>query len=99
MNSKSRKEEELKKIEENNNVIKNNAEELLLKLKRSEKIREEQSKIIKGLLKEYNLLIKELRNHSDVEIINKYKELESEAENLEEGGEMKIEKKKKKKFK
>ena len=97
MNSKRRKEEEFNKIEENNIAIKNNTEELLSKLKRSEKIREEQSKIIEGLLKEYNSKIKELRNNPDVEIINKFREIESEVEILKEEGGKKIAKKKKKK--
>ena len=97
MNSKIKKEEEFKQIEENNNIIKNNTEELILKIQRSEKLREEQSKIIDGLLKEYNTMIKELRNNPNVEIINKYRELESEAENLKNKDNVKNQRKKGKK--
>ena len=82
INSKSKKEEEFKKLEENNNTIKNNSDELIIKIQRSEKLREDQAKLIDGLLKEYNNMINALRNNPDVEIINKYRELESEAENL-----------------
>ena len=95
MNIKMRKEEEYQKLEKENNDIKNNSDELILKIQRSEKIREEQSKIIEGLLKEYNSMINALRNNPGVEIINKYKELETEAENLK--NEENIEKEKKKK--
>ena len=97
MNSKIKKEEEFKQIEENNNTIKNNTQELILKIQRSEQIREEQSKIIDGLLKQYNSMIKELRNNPNVEIINKYRELESEAENLKNEGNAKNPRKKGKK--
>ena len=97
MNSKIRKEEEYKKIEDYNNTIKNNSDELISRIQRSEKIREEQSKIIEGLLKEYNSMIKALRNNPGVEIINKYNELELEAEKLKKEGEVKIERKKGKK--
>ena len=79
MNAKSKKEEELKQIEENTHLLKKNSEELISKIQRSEKIREEQKKLIDELLKEYNALINELRNNPNVEIINKYSELESEA--------------------
>ena len=98
MNSKIKKEEEFKQIEENNNTIKNNTQELILKIQRSEQIREEQSKIIDGLLKQYNSMIKELRNNPNVEIINKYRELESEAENLKNEGNVKNPRKKGKKI-
>ena len=97
INSKSKKEEEFKKLEENNNTIKNNSDELILKIQRSEKLREEQAKLIDGLLKEYNNMINALRNNPDVEIINKYRELESEAENLKNEGNIQKDKKKKKK--
>ena len=97
MNSKMKKEEEYKKIEDFNNTIKNNSDELILKIQRSEKIREEQSKIIEGLLKEYNSMIKALRNNPGVEIINKYNELETEAEQLKNEGSIKNENKKRKK--
>ena len=97
MNSKIRKEEEYKKIEDYNNTIKNNSDELISRIQRSEKIREEQSKIIEGLLKEYNSMIKALRNNPGVEIINKYNELELEAEKLKKEGEVKIGRKKGKK--
>ena len=98
INSKSKKEEEFKKLEENNNTIKNNSDELILKIQRSEKLREEQAKLIDGLLKEYNNMINALRNNPDVEIINKYRELESEAENLKNEGNIQKDKKKKKKI-
>jgi hypothetical protein len=97
MNSKIKKEEEYKKIEDFNNTIKKNSDDLILKIQRSEKIREEQSKIIEGLLKEYNSMIKSLRNNPGVEIINKYNELEIEAEQLKYEGEIKNQNKKKKK--
>ena len=97
MNSKMKKEEEYKKIEDFNNTIKNNSDELIVKIQRSEKIREEQSKIIEGLLKEYNSMIKALRNNPGVEIINKYNELETEAEQLKNEGSIKNENKKRKK--
>ncbi len=97
INSKSKKEEEFKKLEENNNTIKNNSDELIIKIQRSEKLREEQAKLIDGLLKEYNNMINALRNNPDVEIINKYRELESEAENLKNEGNIQKDKKKKKK--
>jgi hypothetical protein len=90
MNSKSKKEEEFRKLEENSLNIKNNSDELILKIQRSEKLREEQAKIIDGLLKEYNSMIKALRNNPDVEIVNKYGELESEAEKLKKEGNMSI---------
>ena len=96
MNSKVRKEEEFKKIEKENNDLKNNSDELILKIQRSEKIREEQSILIDRLLKEYNSLISALRNNPGVEIINKYKELESEAESLRNEEDKKEEKKKRK---
>ena len=98
INSKSKKEEEFKKLEENNNTIKNNSDELIIKIQRSEKLREEQAKLIDGLLKEYNNMINALRNNPDVEIINKYRELESEAENLKNEGNIQKDKKKKKKI-
>ena len=66
MNSKTKKEEEFKKLEENTNLIKNNSEELISKIQRSEKIREEQSKLIDELLKEYNSMINTLRNNPGV---------------------------------
>ena len=94
MNSKVRKEEEFKKIEKENNDLQNNSDELILKIQRSEKIREEQSILIDRLLKEYNSLISALRNNPGVEIINKYKELESEAEILRNEEDKKEEKKK-----
>ena len=96
MNSKVRKEEEFKKIEKENNDLQNNSDELILKIQRSEKIREEQSILIDRLLKEYNSLISALRNNPGVEIINKYKELESEAESLRNEEDKKEEKKKRK---
>ena len=96
MNSKVRKEEEFKKIEKENNNLQNNSDELILKIQRSEKIREEQSILIDRLLKEYNSLISALRNNPGVEIINKYKELESEAESLRNEEDKKEEKKKRK---
>ena len=90
MSSKSKKEEEFRKLEENSLNIKNNSDELILKIQRSEKLREEQAKIIDGLLKEYNSMIKALRSNPDVEIVNKYGELESEAEKLKNEGNMSI---------
>ena len=41
-------------------------------------------------------MIKALRNNPGVEILNKYRELESEAENLKNEGNMKIKRKKRK---
>ena len=99
MDSKSRKEEEFKKLEENNRIIKKNTEDLILKIQRGERIRMEQSNIIEGLLREYNAMINELRNMPGVEIVNKFKELEDEAEQLkiESNGKKKEKKKSKRK--
>lgn len=97
LSSKYKKEEEFKKIEERNSAIESKSEELIMKLKRSESIREDQSKVIDELLNEYNSMIKALKNNPGVEILNKYSELELEAEKLKNEGEPKIEKRKAKK--
>ena len=68
-----------------------------MKIKRSESIREEQTKLIDDLLNEYNSMIKALKNNPGVEILNKYSELELEAQKLKNEGEPKIEKRKVKK--
>lgn len=97
LSSKYKKEEEFKKIEERNSAIESKSQELIMKIKRSESIREEQSKVIDELLNEYNSMIKALKNNPGVEILNKYSELELEAEKLKNEGEPKIVKKKVKK--
>ena len=97
LSSKYKKEEEFKKIEERNSAIESKSEELIMKIKRSDSIREEQSKVIDELLNEYNSMIKALKNNPGVEILNKYSELELEAQKLKNEGEPKIEKRKVKK--
>ena len=97
LSSKYKKEEEFKKIEERNSAIERKSEDLIMKIKRSESIREEQTKLIDDLLNEYNSMIKALKNNPGVEILNKYSELELEAQKLKNEGEPKIEKRKVKK--
>jgi hypothetical protein len=97
LSSKYKKEEEFKKIEERNSAIERKSEDLIMKIKRSESIREEQTKLIDDLLNEYNSMIKALKNNPGVEILNKYSELELEAQKLKNEGEQKIEKRKVKK--
>ena len=82
MNSTIKKEEEFKKIEENNNIINNNSEELILKMQRSEKIREEQSKIIDELLLKANLDCE--TNENDIK--NYKKQLKEEKKKQKEKG-------------
>ena len=94
MNSKIKKEKEFNKLEEKDNMIEKNSEDLFLKIQQSEKIREEQTKIIERLLSEYNFMINQLRRNPNIEIINKYEELKLEADNLKKEG-MKVTKKKK----
>ena len=97
LSSKYKKEEEFKKIEERNSDIERKSEDLIMKIKRSESIREEQSKVIDELLNEYNSMIKALKNNPGVEILNKFSELELEAQQLKNEGEQKFEKRKVKK--
>ena len=94
MNSKIKKEKEFNKLEEKDNMIEKNSEDLFLKIQQSERIREEQTKIIERLLSEYNFMINQLRKNPNIEIINKYEELKLEADNLKKEG-MKVTKKKK----
>ena len=100
MNSKMKKEKEFNKIEEKDNMIEKNSEDLILKIQQSERIREEQTKVIERLLSEYNFMINKLRKNPNIEILNKYDELKLEADNLKKEG-ISISKKKKlnKKFK
>ena len=95
MNIKIKKEKEFNKLEENDNIIEKNSEDLILKIQQSERIREEQTKIIERLLSEYNFMINKLRRNPNIEIVNRYDELKLEAENLKNEG-MAITKKKKK---
>ena len=95
MNIKIKKEKEFNKLEENDNIIEKDSEDLILKIQHSERIREEQTKIIERLLSEYNFMINKLRSNPNIEIVNKYDELRLEADNLKNEG-MAITKKKKK---
>ena len=97
LSTKYKKEDEFKKIEERNSAIESKSEELIMKIKRSESIREEQSKVIDELLNEYNSMIKALKNNPGVEILNKFSELELEAQKLKNEGVQKIERRKVKK--
>ena len=94
MNSKMKKEKEFNIIEEKDNMIQKNSEDLILKIQQSERIREEQTKIIERLLSEYNFMINKLRTNPNIEIINKYDELKLEADKLKNEG-ITIKKKKK----
>jgi len=94
MNSKMKKEKEFNKIEEKDNVIEKNSEDLILKIQQSERIREEQTKVIERLLSEYNFMINKIRKNPNIEILNKYDELKLEADNLKKEG-ISINKKKK----
>ena len=94
MRIRLKKEKEFNKIEENDNMIQKNSEDLILRIQQSERIREEQTKIIERLLSEYNFMINQLRRNPNIEIINKYEELKLEADNLKKEG-MKVTKKKK----
>ena len=94
MNSKMKKEKEFNKIEEKDNMIEKNSEDLILKIQQSERIREEQTKVIERLLSEYNFMINKLRKNPNIEILNKYDELKLEADNLKKEG-ISINKKKK----
>ena len=94
MNSKMKKEKEFNKIEEKDNMIEKNSEDLILKIQQSERIREEQTKVIERLLSEYNFMINKLRKNPNIEILNKYDELKLEADNLKKEG-ISISKKKK----
>ena len=94
MNSKMKKEKEFNKIEEKDNMIEKNSEDLILKIQQSERIREEQTKVIERLLSEYNFMINKIRKNPNIEILNKYDELKLEADNLKKEG-ISINKKKK----
>ena len=94
MRIRLKKEKEFNKIEENDNIIQNNSEDLILRIQQSERIREEQTKIIERLLSEYNFMINKLRRNPNIEIVNKYEELKLEADNLKNEG-LTITKKKK----
>ena len=99
MNIKIKKEKEFNKLEENDNLIEKNSEDLIFKIQQSERIREEQTKIIERLLSEYNFMINKLRRNPNIEIVNRYDELRLEAENLKnEGMAIKMKKKKNKKL-
>lgn len=99
MNIKMKKEKEFNKLEENDNLIEKNSEDLIFKIQQSERIREEQTKIIERLLSEYNFMINKLRRNPNIEIVNRYDELRLEAENLKnEGMAIKMKKKKNKKL-
>ena len=97
MNSKIKKEKEFIKLEEKDNLIEKNSEDLFLKIQQSERIREEQTKIIERLLSEYNFMINQLRKNPNIEIVNKYDELKLEADNLKNEGMIMAKKKKIKK--
>ena len=97
MNSKIKKEKEFIKLEEKDNLIEKNSEDLFLKIQQSERIREEQTKIIERLLTEYNFMINQLRKNPNIEIVNKYDELKLEADNLKNEGMIMAKKKKIKK--
>ena len=94
MRIRLKKEKEFNKIEENDNMIQKNSEDLILRIQQSERIREEQTKIIERLLSEYNFMINKLRKNPNIEIVNKYEELKLEADNLKNEG-LTITKKKK----
>lgn len=94
MRIRLKKEKEFNKIEENDNMIQKNSEDLILRIQQSERIREEQTKIIERLLSEYNFMINKLRRNPNIEIVNKYEELKLEADNLKNEG-LTITKKKK----
>ena len=94
MRIRLKKEKEFNKIEENDNIIQKNSEDLILRIQQSERIREEQTKIIERLLSEYNFMINKLRRNPNIEIVNKYEELKLEADNLKNEG-LTITKKKK----
>ena len=94
MRIRLKKEKEFNKIEENDNMIQKNSEDLILRIQQSERIREEQTKIIERLLSEYNFMINKLRRNPNIEIVNKYEELKLEADNLKNEG-LAITKKKK----
>ena len=94
MSIKLKKEKEFNKLEENDNTIEKNSEDLIFKIQQSERIREEQTKIIERLLTEYNFMINKLRRNPNIEIVNKYDELKLEADSLKNEG-MAITKKKK----
>jgi len=94
MYSKMKKEKEFNKIEEKDNKIEKNSEDLILKIQQSERIREEQTKVIERLLSEYNFMINKIRKNPNIEILNKYDELKLEADNLKKEG-ISINKKKK----
>ena len=94
MRIRLKKEKEFNKIEENDNIIQKNSEDLILRIQQSERIREEQTKIIERLLSEYNFMINKLRKNPNIEIVNKYEELKLEADNLKNEG-LTITKKKK----
>ena len=86
MNIKMKKEKEFNKLEEKDNLVEKNSEDLILKIQNSERIREEQTKIIERLLSEYNFMINKLRRNPNIEILNKYDELKMEADNLKNEG-------------
>ena len=94
MSIKLKKEKEFNKLEENDNIIEKKSEDLIFKIQQSERIREEQTKIIERLLSEYNFMINKLRRNPNIEIVNKYDELKLEADSLKKEG-MAITKKKK----
>ena len=93
MSTKIKKEKEFNRLEEKDNLIEKNSEDLIIKIQQSERIREEQTKIIERLLSEYNYMINRLRQNPNIEIVNKYDELKLEADNLK-NEEMTFEKKK-----
>ena len=82
MNSKIKKEKEFNKLEEKDNLKEKNSEDLIVKIQQSERIREEQTKIIERLLSEYNIMINRIRKNPNIEIMNKYDELKLEADTL-----------------
>ena len=86
MNIKMKKEKEFNKLEEKDNLMEKNSEDLILKIQQSERIREEQTKIIERLLSEYNFMINKIRRNPNIEILNKYDELKMEADSLKNEG-------------
>ena len=79
---KSKKEGELKALDSKKKKLKDKSNEILYKLERSEKLRNEQKCVLNELINEYNMLLNILKSNPDVEITSKLSELENEEKKM-----------------
>ena len=77
-------------------MIQKNSEDLILRIQQSERIREEQTKIIERLLSEYNFMINKLRRNPNIETEEKQEEKKEDITNNKKEEEISSENKEKK---